>query len=173
MPMPFVDDCLPEVGQFLRASPLKAVVGGKDVDAASGRRIVTCDPGSRQPLAEFPAMESADVDAAVHAAAAAFERPGWARLSPNERGVLLHRFTDAVQKRKAIIAQLESLDAGKVLRQAEGDVQNFIDTMRYYIDMSIHVQRRNPLAIKGHEAWTVRQPWARAGSSSPGTSLFS
>ena len=36
-----------------------------------------------------------------------------------------------------------------MLAQAEGDVQNFIDTMRYYIDMSIHVQRRNALAAQG------------------------
>lgn len=156
-------DCLPEVAEFLGAGPLKCVVGGKDVEAANGQRIVTCDPGSRQALAEFPAMQAADVDAAVQAAAAAFEKSPWARLSPNDRGVHLHRLTDAVEKQKPIIAQIEALDAGKVLAQAEGDVQNFIDTMRYYIDMSIHVQRRNALAVKGHEAWTVRHPWGPCG----------
>ena len=77
--------------------------------------------------------------------------------------MLLHRLTDAVEKQKPIIAQIEALDAGKVLAQAAGDVQNFIDTMRYYIDMSIHIQRRNALAVKGHEAWTVRHPWGPCG----------
>ncbi len=155
--------CLPEVAEFLSKSPLQAVVGGKDVEAACGERIVTCDPGSRRPLAEFPAMQAADVDAAVDAAAVAFEKSPWARWSPNDRGALLHRLTDAVEKQKKVIAQIESLDAGKVLAQAEGDVQNFIDTMRYYIDMSIHISRRNSLAVKGHEAWTVRQPWGPCG----------
>jgi acyl-CoA reductase-like NAD-dependent aldehyde dehydrogenase len=155
--------CLSEVAQFLSASPLKAVVGGKDVDALDGQRIESCDPGSRQPLAEFPAMQAADVDAAVRAATKAFGESPWARFSPNERGAHLHRFTDAVEKQKQVIAQIESLDAGKVLPQAEGDVQNFIDTMRYYIDMSIHIERRNSLAIRGHEAWTVRHPWGPCG----------
>jgi acyl-CoA reductase-like NAD-dependent aldehyde dehydrogenase len=156
-------DCLPEVVEFLSQSPLKAVVGGQDVEASNGERIVTCDPGSRRPLAEFPSLQAADVDAAVAAARVAFERSPWPRLLPNDRGVLLHRFTDAVEKRKKIVAQIESLDAGKVLAQAEGDVQNFIDTMRYYIDMSIHIQRRNALAVRGHEAWTMRHPWGPCG----------
>ena len=155
--------CLPEVVEFLSNSPLTTVVGGRDVEAASGERIVTCDPGSGRPLVEFPAMQAADVDAAVKAATVAFDQSPWARLSPNDRGALLHRLTDAVERHKAIIGQIESLDAGKVLAQAEGDVQNFIDTMRYYIDMSIHIQRRSALAVKGHEAWTVRHPWGPCG----------
>ena len=50
------------------------------------------------------------------------------QLSPNDRGVLLHRLADAVEKRKKILAQIEALDCGKVYAQAEGDVQNFVDT---------------------------------------------
>ena len=63
------------------------------------------------------------------------------------RGVLLHRLADAVEQRKAILAQIEALDAGKILAQAEWDVQNFIDTLRYYIELAMHVQRRSPLAV--------------------------
>jgi aldehyde dehydrogenase (NAD+) len=70
---------------------------------------------------------------------------------------------DAIEKHKPILAQIESLDAGKILAQAEGDVQNCIDTLRYYTDLSLHVQRRNALAISRHEAWTVRQPWGPCG----------
>jgi aldehyde dehydrogenase (NAD+) len=155
--------CLPEVTEFLDGSPLKAVIGGADVDASNGETLVTRDPGSQEPLAEVAAMQPDDVDRAVRAAAEAFAQTGWARLSPNDRGVLLHRFTDAVAERKKIIAQIESLDAGKVLAQAEGDVQNFIDSMRYYTDLAVHVQRRSALAVAGHEAWTVRHPWGPCG----------
>ena len=42
-------------------------------------------------------------------------------------------------------------------------MQNFVDTLRYYADMALHVQRRSPLAVAGHEAWTVRQPWGPCG----------
>ena len=84
-------------------------------------------------------------------------------MAANERGVLLHRLADAAEKRKPILAQIEALDAGKVLGQAEGDVQNFVDTLRYYTDLALHVQRRSPLAVARHEAWITRQPWGPCG----------
>jgi aldehyde dehydrogenase (NAD+) len=64
---------------------------------------------------------------------------------------------------RALAAQIESLDAGKILGQAAGDVQNMVDTLRYFTDMAQHVQRRNVLAVAGHEAWTVRHPWGPCG----------
>ncbi len=155
--------CLPEVAEFFSGSPLRAVIGGADIDSSNRETLTTIDPGSREPLAEVAAMQSDDVDRAVRAAAEAFAGSGWAQLPPNERGVYLHRFADAVEKRKKIIAQIESLDAGKVLMQAEGDVQNFIDSLRYYTNLAMHVQRRSALAVAGHEAWTIRHPWGPCG----------
>jgi acyl-CoA reductase-like NAD-dependent aldehyde dehydrogenase len=154
---------LPEVAAFLGESPLAGVIGGQKAMAADGKTFCTRDPGTGQPLAEVAAMTADDVDRAVKAAQHAFDTTGWPRLKPNERGVLLHRLADAVARHKNIIAQIESLDAGKILAQAEGDVQNFIDSLRYYTNLAIHVERRSPLAIAGHEAWTVRQAWGPCG----------
>ena len=154
---------LPEVAAFLGGSPLKSVIGGKDVAASNGEVFATVDPGSGRRLAEVYAMQPADVDQAVQAAARAFATSGWAQTPPNERGVLLHRLADAVEQRKQIFGQIEALDAGKILAQAEGDVQNFVDTLRYYTDMALHFRRRTPLAVARHEAWTARFPWGPCG----------
>ncbi len=154
---------LPEVEKFLASSPLKGVVGGKDVAGSGGGTMATRDPGTGEPIAEFCVLGADDVDAAVKAAAHAFKHSGWATMPPNERGAHLHRFADAIEKHKAIIGQIESLDAGKILGQALGDVQNCIDTLRYFTDMAQHVQRRNVLAVAGHEAWTTRNPWGPCG----------
>jgi acyl-CoA reductase-like NAD-dependent aldehyde dehydrogenase len=154
---------LPEVERFLSESPLRGVVGGKDVAASDGATMATRDPGTGEPIAEFAVLSATDVDRAVQVAAAAFRTSGWATMAPNERGAHLHRLADAVEKHKPIIAQIESLDAGKILAQAEGDVQNLVDTLRYFTDMAQHVQRRNVLAVAGHEAWTVRHPWGPCG----------
>ena len=156
-------DLLPEVAKFLSAGPLKGVVGGKDVASSDGETMQTLDPGSGEVLAEFYAFSEPDVDAAVHAAATAFAMTPWATLPANERGVWLHRLADAVEKQKSIIGQIESLDAGKILSQAEGDVQNFVDTLRYFTNMSLHVQHRTALAVSGHDAWTVRHSWGPCG----------
>ena len=154
---------LPEVASFLSAGPLKGVVGGKDVASSSGQMMQTLDPGSGSVLAEFYALGADDVDRAVKAASTAFAKSTWSTLPPNERGVWLHRLADAVEKHKPIIGQIESLDAGKILSQAEGDVQNFVDTLRYFTNMSLHVQPRTALAVSGHDAWTVRHPWGPCG----------
>jgi acyl-CoA reductase-like NAD-dependent aldehyde dehydrogenase len=154
---------LPEVSAFLSGGPLKAMIGGRELAAANGETFCTCDPGSKQVLAEVCAMQPEDVDRAVQAAAEAFRSTAWSHLAPNERGVLLHRLADAVEDRKPLIGQIEALDAGKIAAQAEGDVQNFVDTMRYYADLAINVQRRSLLAVPHYEAWTVRHPWGPCG----------
>lgn len=158
-----VNDVLPEVKEFLSQGPLAAVIGGQEVASSNGETFETRDPGSKVVLAEVYAMQPADVDQAVQAAAEAFRKSGWARAQPNERGVLLHRLADAVERRKKIIAQLEALDCGKLYAQAEGDVQNFIDTLRYYTNIAQYIQRREALAVAGCEAWSVRFPWGPCG----------
>jgi len=154
---------LPEVSAFLDERPLKGVMGGQDVEAQGGEVFETRDPGTGELLAEVSAMQADDVDRAVKAADRAFRESPWARLAPNERGALLHRLADAVEKRKKVVAQIEALDCGKIAWQAENDVQNFVDTVRWYADVAQHVQRRNTLAVAAHEAWTARFPWGVCG----------
>lgn len=150
---------LPEVQAFLAEETLGSFVGGKSVFSEDGTTFTTFDPGSGQKLAEVHDLQPNDVARAVDVANEAFRNQAWANLSPNERGALLHRLADEVERRKPIIAQIEALDAGKIESQAQGDVQNFVDTLRYFTDLAQHVQYRTTLAVKQHEAWTVRQPW--------------
>lgn len=154
---------LPEVARFLDAPLLAGVIGGRDVFAADGATFDTLDPGTGERLATVTAMSAADVDRAVTAARDAFARSGWATMPANERAVLLHRLADEVERRRAIIGQIEALDAGKMEQQAQGDVQTFVDTLRYFNNLALNVQRRSALPVSGYEAWTTRQPWGACG----------
>jgi len=154
---------LPEVSEFLAGGPLKAMIGGKGVASSSGATFSTFDPGSGEKLAEICDLQAEEVDLAVETGARAFRETNWAKLPANERGALLHRFADEIQNRIEIFAQIESLDAGKIYGQAVGDVQNLVDTLRYYADLAQHVQHRTTLAVQGHEAWQVRHPWGVCG----------
>jgi aldehyde dehydrogenase (NAD+) len=153
----------PEVGRFLDQQLHQPLVGGKAKSAADGATFETHDPGSGEKLATVPHFTQADVDAAVKAAQLAFEKSGWATLPPNERGAILHRLADEVERRVPIIGQIEALDAGKIEAHAQGDVANFVATVRYFADMAQHISRRNVLAVKSHEAWTMRHPWGPCG----------
>ena len=154
---------LPEVQEFLSQSPLTGFVGGREVAASNGDTFQTLDPGSGEVLAEVHNLQPDDVDRAVDVAAQTFSNTEWAYLNPNERGALLHRLADEIERRKPIIAQLEALDCGKLPAGAEGDVQTFADSIRFFVDLAQHVQLRSVLAIQGHEAWTVRHPWGACG----------
>ncbi len=153
----------PEVDAFLEKSLQHPLVGGKEFEASDGGTFETHDPGSGDVLATVPNFTAKDVDTTVKAAQQAFDKSGWATLPPNERGVMLHRLADAVEKRLNIIAQIESLDAGKIEAQAQGDIANFVATIRYFADMAQHISRRNVLAVQGYEAWTMRHPWGPCG----------
>ena len=148
---------LPEVTAFLSSDSFPGFVGGKDFPAASGDLVATIDPGSDEKIADIHDLAPSEVDRAVEVANDAF--PAWSTLSQEERSAILLRLADAVEERKSIIAQIESLEAGKVEAQAQGDVQNFVDTLRYFVKLADEVQLRTKLDVPGHDAWTYKQPW--------------
>lgn len=148
---------IPEVEKFLSEEVFPSFVGGKDFPASSGNLVTTIDPGSGNKLADIHDLNASEVDRAVDAANEAF--PAWAKLSHEERSKILLRLADAVEQRKPIIAQIEALDAGKIEAQAQGDVQNFADTMRYFVGLAGNVETRTKLNVPDHDAWTVKNPW--------------
>jgi len=156
-------DLLPEVAAFLDSPSLKAFVNGEWVDASGGQTFDVVDPGTGEKISTVASLQKDDVDRAVDAAVNAFEGSGWAKMPVNERSAALHRLADAVEARKAQFSQIESLDCGKVFAQAEADVQNFIDTFRYFADLAQQVNYRSVIGVKGHEAWIARHPWGACG----------
>ncbi|MEM6776453.1 MAG: aldehyde dehydrogenase family protein [Planctomycetota bacterium] len=150
-------DLRPEVDAFLNDSPLASFVGGKDFPAASGSTLTTIDPGSGEVVAHIHDLSPAEVDHAVDVAASAF--PAWSSMPTADRNQLLLKLADAVEQHQPIIAQIEALDAGKIEAQAAADVQNFVDTMRYFVGLAESTPRRVALDVPGHEAWTVKNPW--------------
>ncbi|MDB5621502.1 MAG: aldehyde dehydrogenase family protein, partial [Devosia sp.] len=84
--------------------------------SAPGTTFPTDNPATGEPLALIAAGTSADVDAAVRAARAAF--PGWSALSGYQRGKYLYALARAVQKHARLFAVLETLDNGKPIRES-------------------------------------------------------
>ena len=156
-------ELLPEVQEFLSKEIQGAVMGGEEVFASDGGTFETHDPGSGEKLATVANLTAADVERAVATAQKAFDESDWARMPVNERCVFLHRLADEVEKRKAIIAQIESLDCGKIYEQAITDVENFVTTHRYFAGLAQNLDLRTTIAVPGHEAAVVRHPWGPCG----------
>ena len=150
----------PAVKDFLSAEPLKMHIGGEWAEAISGKTFETRDPGNGKPLAKVTAGDERDIDRAVKAAHDAFRKSGWATMPVNDRAVLLHRLADLVDKNREILAQIESLDVGKPFNAPLTiDIPNVAATLRYFADLSVHTRRREPIAVSGFDARSVRMPY--------------
>lgn len=97
-------------------------IGGQWVDALSGKTFESLNPALAEPWAELPDADEADVERAVQAAQQAFESPAWRGLSATARGKLLRRLGDLIAENKEHLAQLESRDNGKLIRETRGQV---------------------------------------------------
>ena len=85
-------------------------------------------------------------------------------MPANDRAVILHRLADLIDQRAEIIAQIESLDVGKPRGQAAAfDVPHAAQTFRYYADLAVQTRRREPIAVSGFDARTVRVPYGVCG----------
>jgi len=92
-------------------------IGGKEVEPISGRWFATESPSTEEHLAEIALGNEADVDLAVATAREAFvER--WSEIAPSERAKYLFRIARILQERSREFAVLESLDAGKPIRES-------------------------------------------------------
>ena len=154
---------LPQVQEFLAQQPIRMFINGEWTEAGTGGTFQTLDPGEGRPLATVAEGQAADIDRAVSAARNAFRESGWATMPAQERATYLHRLADLVDRDREILVQLESLDVGKPLAQADGfDIPNVAQTLRWYADLAVRTQSEEPLPVDGVEARQIRVPYGVA-----------
>jgi acyl-CoA reductase-like NAD-dependent aldehyde dehydrogenase len=110
-----------------------ALVNGRRVGAASGETFTKHSPVDGRALGQVAACDTADVDAAVAAARASFERGDWSRLPPARRKRVLTDFAARVEAAAEELALLETLDMGKPISDALAvDVPATARALRWY-----------------------------------------
>jgi succinate-semialdehyde dehydrogenase len=98
----------------------QAYIGGKWTAAADGKVIAITNPASGARLGVVPALGAAETELAIAAAAKAF--PAWRRLLPQERAARLRRWYELMIDARADLALLMTLEQGKPLAEAEGEI---------------------------------------------------
>lgn len=92
-------------------------IDGKFVKPSSGKYFATINPATEEKLAEVAYANEKDVDKAVKAARKAYNEV-WSKISPAERAKYIYRIARLMQERARELAVIESLDAGKVIRES-------------------------------------------------------
>jgi betaine-aldehyde dehydrogenase len=107
-------------------------INGEWVSAQEGgRRAIRC-PANGELVAEIDESTAADTEAAIAAARQAFDDGPWPHTSARERGDLLLRVADLLQRDKAEMARMESLDTGKRLTESEIDIDDVTSVFRHF-----------------------------------------
>jgi aldehyde dehydrogenase (NAD+) len=131
-------------------------LNGERVSARSGATFDAIDPATAEVFASVARGDEADVDAAVSSARAAMD--GWAVLPPVRRVRILNRLASLLRERSREFAELESLDVGKPLRQAEDDVVAAAGYFEYFAGAADKVFGSSIPLGKGFVDFTLREP---------------
>ncbi|MGE5047827.1 MAG: aldehyde dehydrogenase [Deltaproteobacteria bacterium] len=108
------------------------LIGGHFVDAASGKTFDDLNPSTGEVLAKVAEAGAEDVRRAVAAAKGAFEQGPWGRMSGGERGRILLRIADLLDRDAGKIARLESSDNGRPIRETSAQSAIVARWYRYF-----------------------------------------
>jgi aldehyde dehydrogenase (NAD+) len=105
-------------------------INGEFVDAVSGKTMECVDPGTGQPFATVPCGGTADADAAIKAARAAFDSGVWCKLTPEQRSEIIMDLADRIEADSTRLTMYESMDSGGVVTMAGGNIWSAAMTLR-------------------------------------------
>lgn len=109
------------------------LIDGKWVPAVSGRTFETLNPATGDVIAHVAEGDEKDVELAVQAARKAFDSGAWPRMNASERGRLMYKLADLIEKNADHLAMLESLDNGKPYNDSRNiDLPLTVACYRYY-----------------------------------------
>jgi aldehyde dehydrogenase (NAD+) len=143
-------------------------INGKWQSSASGKTFPTINPATGETICQIAEGDKADIDLAVKAARKAFEEGAWPRMSAAERGRLLYKLADLIERDKEELAALESLDNGKPYRDAFAiDLPLTIKCYRYYAGWADKIQGKT-IPIEGNYfCYTRHEPVGVVGQIIP------
>ncbi|WKB35901.1 aldehyde dehydrogenase family protein [Terrilactibacillus sp. S3-3] len=117
---------------FLKGTK-KLYINGEWVEAKSGKTFETLNPADGSVLAKVCEAGAEDIDLAVDAARKAFDEGPWSKIGTAERSRLIYKLADLMEEHKEELAQLETLDNGKPIRETSAaDIPLAIEHFRYY-----------------------------------------
>jgi acyl-CoA reductase-like NAD-dependent aldehyde dehydrogenase len=142
------------------------LVDGGPYEGTGGGRLEVLDPATGELVDTVPAGSAADVDAAVSAAAAAFQ--GWWATPAARRGELLHQATASARDRAGELAASLTREQGKPLREARLEIERCLETLEHYAGLAKNLRGGYvPNLDDGAHGLVLRRPLGVVGAIVP------
>lgn len=143
-------------------------INGEFVDSVSGKTFETIDPRTGDVIARVAEGDQKDVDFAVKAARHAFDHGPWPRLPGFERGNLMMKLADLIEKHVEEIAALDTVDAGKLFSFGKAvDIPGIARTLRYYAGAADKVHGEVLKMSRSLQGYTLKEPIGVVGLITP------
>src|SRR5690242_5325033 len=113
----------------------QAFIAGKFTAAASGKTFDCISPVDGKVLTKVAECDKEDVERAVKAARAVFEKGAWSQMAPMQRKRIMLKWVALIEKHAQELALLETLDVGKPIAQSlPVDVGSSIKCLQWYAE---------------------------------------
>ncbi len=107
-------------------------IDGQWLPSVSGRSFAVYEPSTEDVMAQVTEADAADVDRAVLAARKAFDSGEWPKKTPQDRARILFHLAAKVLEQLPQLAEIEALNTGKPIVEAEGDIGAVAEIFEYY-----------------------------------------
>ncbi|MCF1480574.1 MULTISPECIES: aldehyde dehydrogenase [Rhizobium/Agrobacterium group] len=122
-------------------------------------RFESLDPATGEVWADMPEAREADVDRAVETAHAALYDGPWAKMTATQRGKLIYRLADLIAANAQRLAELETRDTGKIIRETSSQIAYVADYYRYYAGLADKIEGSTlPIDKPDMDVWLRREP---------------
>src|ERR1700693_6490733 len=148
----------------VKVEPGQLLIDGQWVDGA--KKFDTINPATGEVLTQIAEGSGADVDRAVEAARRALEdRNGpWRKMSASERGRLIWKLADLLEKNIDEFAQLETLDTRKPIFESRYvDMPMVVDVLRYYAGLATKIHGDSVNTLETAFTYTLPEPGGLVG----------
>lgn len=158
---------LPRVQTFLSGTK-QLFINGEWVQPVSGKTFETTNPATGDVLAVVADGQKEDVDQAIKAARKAFDEGPWSKMSAAERSRLIYLLADKMEEHKQELAQLDTLDSGKPIRESSAaDVPLAIEHFRYFAGWSTKILGQTIPVSGNYLNYTRHEPVGVVGQIIP------
>jgi 5-carboxymethyl-2-hydroxymuconic-semialdehyde dehydrogenase len=156
-----------EKAHAIRVEPVLHYINGQFRPGRAGRSFETLNPATNRSLTTVAEGLAEDIDDAVHAARAAFDKGPWPRMSTAERAHFLMRIADTIEAHADEIALLEVHDVGMPITQARSQAARTAENFRFYARVIHNLAGEAYQVGQAFLNYTVRKPVGVAGLIMP------
>ena len=151
-----------------KVTETECFIGGRWTPSVTGKTFETINPATEEVICEVAEGDAGDVDLAVDAARTAFCDGPWGKMDARDRGMLIHRLANLIERDLVELGALESLDNGKPVNDScSADLPLAIDCLRYYAGWADKIHGKT-IPVRGDFlVYTRREPVGVVGQIIP------